>query len=194
MDTLEDFLGFYFPAIHEDIDFGSDIQFLDKELQKLLPAEDESGKHVVDKLVRVYLRTGEARSLLIHNEVQGYRANDFALRVYRCNYRIFDHYGDETISLALLTDEHPGVLDAVYEVCRWGFRQYFTFPVVKLLDYRERRRELEASKNPFAVVTRAFLRAVESRGEDRSRYGWKKAFFLELLGDRIFAPADCRFV
>ena len=39
----------------------------------------------------------------------------------------------------------------------------FQFPVVKLLDYKQRQSELEADRNPFATVVMAHLLAIETR-------------------------------
>lgn len=49
----------------------------------------------------------------------------------------------------------------------------FEFPVVKLLDYRERWAELEESQNPFATVVMAHLKAQETRHADEERKAWK---------------------
>jgi len=35
-DLFEEFLLFFFPDIHQDIDFSRGYQFLDKELQKII--------------------------------------------------------------------------------------------------------------------------------------------------------------
>jgi hypothetical protein len=181
LDTLlPEFLAFYFPDIHQAIDFEKGFEFLDKELQKILPKDDDSGKRVVDKLVKVFLRDGSEKWLLIHIEVQGYRETDFPKRIYQCNYRIFDRFDKEVISVALLTDEHPEYRDNVYKISRWGFRLYFEFPVVKLLDYKDRWDMLVSDSNPFAIATMAFLKTVETKGNDQNRYEWKKHFLLEL--------------
>lgn len=134
----------------------------------------------MDKLVKVYLRDGSEKWLLIHIEVQGYRDPDFPKRVYKCNYRIADRFDEEVISIALLTDDDPNFGAHVYEVSRWDFQLYFKFPLVKLLDYRDKWEELERDRNPFALVTRAFLKTVETQGHDHERYQWKKRFLLEL--------------
>ena len=65
---LPEFLAFYFSEIHQAIDFEKGFEFLDKELQKILPQEDDTGKRVVDKLVKVFLRDGSEKWLLIHDE------------------------------------------------------------------------------------------------------------------------------
>jgi hypothetical protein len=177
---LPDFLAFYFPKIYQAIDFDKGFEFLDKELQKILPQADDTGQRVVDKLVKVFLRDGREKWLLIHIEIQGYREIDFSKRVYHCNYRISDRFGEKVISVALLTDDDPAFRENVYEISQWGFRLYFEFPVVKLLDYRDKWEELEHDPNPFAIATMAFLKTVETQGNDQERYRWKKHFLLEL--------------
>jgi hypothetical protein len=52
--------------------------------------------------------------------------------------------------------------------------------VVKLLDYRHKWDELEHDPNPFAIATLAFLKTVETQGNDQERYQWKKHFLLQL--------------
>ncbi len=177
---LPEFLAFFFPEIHQAIDFEKGFEFLDKELQKILPQEDDTGKRVVDKLVKVFLRDGSEKWLLIHIEIQGYHESNFSKRVFHCYYRIYDRFGEELISVALLTDEDPEFRENVYKISRLGFRLHFEFPAVKLLDYREKWDELERDPNPFAIATRAFLKTIETRGSDQERYQWKKHFLLEL--------------
>jgi len=177
---LPEFLAFYFHEIYRAIDFEKGFEFLDKELQKILPQEDDTGQRVVDKLVKVFLRDGSEKWLLIHIEIQGYRESDFARRVYHCNYRIFDRLGEKVISVVLLTDDDPKFRENVYEISQLGFQLYFKFPMVKLLDYRDKWDELEHDPNPFAIATMAFLKTVETQGNDQERYQWKKQFLLEL--------------
>jgi hypothetical protein len=49
----------------------------------------------------------------------------------------------------------------------------FKFPVVKLLDYQQNWQELEESRNPFATVVMAHLKAQETRGQQQERKTWK---------------------
>jgi len=177
---LPDFLAFYFREIHQAIDFAKGFEFLDKELQKILPQNDDTGQRVVDKLVKVFLFDGSEKWLLIHVEVQGYREIDFAKRVYNCNYRISDRFNEKVISVALLTDDDPAFRENLYEISQWGFQLLFKFPLVKLLDYRDRWAELARDPNPFAIATMAFLKTLETQGHDQERYQWKKHFLLEL--------------
>ncbi len=84
------------------------------------------------------------------------------------------------ISVVLLTDDDPKFRENVYEISQLGFQLYFKFPMVKLLDYRDKWEELEHDSNPFAIVTKAFLKTLETQGNDQERYQWKKHFLLEL--------------
>jgi len=174
-----DFLAFFFPQIYRDIDFSKGFEFLDKELQKILKGS-EVGKRIVDKLVKVYLADGSEKWLLIHIEVQGYQEQNFSERIYIYNYRIFDRYRKEVISLALLTDTESSFRPTTFEVSRWGFKLFFQIPIIKLIDYQEKWDELQQNPNPFAIVVRAFLKTIATQGNNQERYSWKKRFLIEL--------------
>ena len=178
-DSFEPFLEYFFQEVHRDIDFSKGYEFLDKELQQIL-VESETGPRVVDKLVKVFLRDGSESWLLIHIEIQGYAQEVFPERMYVYNYRIFDKFRKEVVSLALLTDDDPRFRPNEYLCSRWGFGVRCWFPAVKILDYRERLAELEASRHPFALIVRAFLKTLETEGNDQETYRWKKTFLLEL--------------
>lgn len=104
----------------------------------------------------------------------------FPERMYVYNYRIFDKFQKEVISLALLTDDNPRFRPNEYHRSRWGFEVLCRYPMVKIIDYRARWEELEASSNPFAIVVRAYLKTLETEGNVQDRYTWKKRFLLEL--------------
>jgi hypothetical protein len=151
---LEPCLAFFFPRVHADIDWARGHEMLDKELQPIV-RQAKHGRRHVDKLVKVWLTTGEEKWLLIHIEVQASKEGEFPERMYVYNHRIFDRYGREVISLAILADDDPAWRPSRYEYARWGFRAGIEFPVVKLLDYAPKYLELEADPNPFAVVVLA---------------------------------------
>jgi len=174
-----DFLAFFFPQIYRDIDFSRGFEFLEKELQKILK-RSEVGKKIVDKLVKVYLNDGSEKWLLIHIEVQGYQEENFSERIYIYNYRIFDRYRKEVISLALLTDTNTNFRPERFQISRWGFDLSFQFPIIKLIDYQEEWDELEQNPNPFSIVVMSFLKTIETKGSERERYSWKKRFLTEL--------------
>ncbi len=163
-EYLEDFFALFFPEIHAQIDWARRPEFLDKELQQVDRAA-ELGRRVADKLVRVWRRGGSEAWVLVHAEVQNQEEADFARRMFVYNYRLYDRHDREVVSLAVLGDEHAGWRPAEYATALWGCGTRFTYPVVKLADYRARRDELEASDNPFATVVLAHLAAQDTRGD-----------------------------
>jgi len=162
-EYLEDFFALFFPEAHAEIDWARRPEFLDKELQQVV-RDAKLGRRLADKLMRVWLRDGGEAWLLVHIEVQSQEEKDFARRMFAYWYRLYDRYAREVVSLAVLGDERPGWRPALYETGRWGCDLRFSYPIVKLRDYRARRAELEANDNPFATVVLAHLAAQETRG------------------------------
>jgi hypothetical protein len=178
-DLFEAFLFFFFPNIHKEIDFSKGYLFLDKELQKIIKSS-KTGKRYADKLVKVYLLDGSEKWLLIHIEIQGYEEKEFPERMFIYYYRLFDKFRRSVISLAVLTDDNPKFRPNEYCRAIGGCELIFRYPLIKIIDYRDRLTELEASQHPFAIIVRAYLKAFEVAGNVKERYAWKKRFLLEL--------------
>jgi hypothetical protein len=169
---FEQFMAFFFPQAHEDIDWSRGHLFLDKELQQVTP-DAAVGRRRVDKLVQVWRRGGDEAWVLVDVEVQSQEEAGFGERMYVYNYRLYDRYRRQVASLAVLGDERAGWRPGKFEYELWGCRAGLRFPVVKLLDYREEWSRLEGSDNPFATVVMAHLKAQETRGEAEERGRWK---------------------
>ena len=185
---FKQFVSFFFPAIYDEVDLEKGYQFLDKELEKIVKSS-MIGKRFADKLVKVYLKDGAEKWLLIHLEVQGYYDADFVKRMYTYNYRIFDRYNEEVISLAILTDDNQSYWPCRYEISRWGFRHLFEFPLVKLIDYNDRIEKLEASRNPFGIIVVAHLKTLATRKDYQSRLTWKLSL-VKALYNKGFSRED----
>jgi hypothetical protein len=165
---FEEFTALFFPQAHAEIDWSLGHEFLDKELQQVT-RDAELGHRLADKLVKVWRRDGAEAWVLVHVEVQSQAEAGFAQRMYVYNYRLFDRYRRTVVSLAVLGDEQPGWRPSRFGYGLWGCEVAFMFPAIKLLDWRERWGELEASDNPFATVIMAHLKAQETRGDDEGR-------------------------
>ena len=183
-------MAFFFPDAHADIDWSRGYEMLDKESQPIV-RRSAHGRRYVDKLAKVWLRDGQERWILIHIEVQAAREGEFPRRMHIYNHRIFDRYGREVISLAILADDDPGWRPTRYEYARWGFRSLTEFPIVKLIDDAGRYQELETDPNPFAVVVLAHLKAVETRRSPEDRRAWKVRLFKGLY-ERGMGHEDVR--
>jgi len=169
-----DFLHFYFPQAHAQIDWSQPHVFLDQELRAVVQ-DAELGKRFVDKLVRVTRQGGQPEWVYVHLEVQGDMQAAFAERMFVYHYRLYDRYRKPIASLAVLADDqvHWQPESFNYEVfgCQLGLR----FPVAKLLDWAGSEARLADSSNPFAVITQAHLATRATRNNASARYAakWK---------------------
>jgi hypothetical protein len=169
---FEPFLQFFFPLVHSGVDWSHEPSFLDKELQKIVP-EAEAGRGTVDKLVQVWARDGAEKWVFVHVEVQSQSDTDFPRRMYVYNHRLEDRFGRMPVSLAILGDDSRAWRPATYQGGQWGCEVQFIFPTVKLLDYRDREASFERDANPFAAITLAHLKTLETRGNVATRQLWK---------------------
>ncbi|BBD62768.1 hypothetical protein NIES2109_56180 (plasmid) [Nostoc sp. HK-01] len=176
---FQDFMSFFFPQAHAQIDWSRGFEFLDQELQQVV-RDAELGKRLIDKLVKIYHIGGEESWLLIHVEVQSQEESDFPKRMFVYNYRIFDRYDRSVASLAVLGDDNINWRPSQFGYDLFGCTVNFQFPIIKLLDYQQRLSELEASRNPFATVVMAHLVAVQTRSNRSQRKQSKLALVRRL--------------
>src|SRR5688572_8734783 len=185
---FEEFLQFFFPQAHRDIDWSRRPIFLDKELQAILRGAPR-GRQYVDKLVKVRLRAGDESWILIHVEIEGSAGPSFTRRMQRYNVRISERYGQEVVSFALLT--HAGARHHVepYDYEHWGFRKLFQFPSMKISSYRGQKERFQRSRNPFALLVLAHLKREEAGGDDARKFSTKKEL-VRLLHERGWRRTD----
>ncbi len=177
---LEDFFALLFPEIHAGIDWARPPVSLEQELRKIV-RDAEVGKRLADKLFRVWRKDGAEVDVMINVEVQGKSDDDFAKRMYVYNYRAFDRFDREVVSVAVLCDEGESFHPKSYTACDlWGCTVRIDFPTVKLREYNQRWDELEASANPFATVVMAHLKAQSTKRKPEERYRWKLRFVRRL--------------
>ncbi len=100
------------------------------------------------------------------------------------DYRIFDRYRRQVVSLAVLTGAGAQARHGVYERGLFGYGTRFTFRAVKLSEYRDRRDALERSRNPFALVVLAHFEKRRAR-TDRERQAVKWRLYRRLLARNL---------
>jgi hypothetical protein len=166
------FLSFFFPHIHDAIDWSQPVESLDKELLQVMP-DAETGARFVDKLVKVWRLDGTAEWVLIHVEVQYQTVTTFPKRMFVYYYRLLDRYAQKVVSLAILGDQRADWRPDVYHEELWGCQLDFRYPVVKLADYETNWQALELHTNPFAIVVLAHLKARETQKDMAARKDWK---------------------
>ncbi len=174
-----EFMEFFFPLAYGEIDWSRKYEFQETELQQVRPTA-EIGKRIADKLAKVWLKNGDELWVMVHIEVQNQRKTGFAERMYTYNYRIRDLFNCKVASFAILTDADAGWRPSEFSEQLLGCGIAFNFPIAKLLDYKDRWQELEESRNPFATVVMAHLKAQETRGQQQERKRWKLSLIRRL--------------
>jgi hypothetical protein len=171
-EWFEQFLLFFFPLIHGEIDWSKGYEFLDKELQQLAP-ESATGPRTVDKLIKVVWKSGAECWILVHIEVQAQAETSFPRRMYVYRYRIDDKFNRPIVSLAILADDELNWRPDEYRESLAGCELRFRFPIVKLLDFASREEWLEEQANPFAIVTLSHLKTQQTHRDPDERTVWK---------------------
>lgn len=177
-----EFMSFYFPDAHKEIDWSKEHVFLDQELRAVVQ-DAELGSRFVDRLVRVNIRNGDESWIYIHIEVQGTRQAEFAKRIFIYNNRIFDRYDKPVASLAVLADGHKEWKPASYGFVVLGCKHTLEFPIAKLTDYEEKLEELLATDNVFGLMTAAHILTRQTRKQHQERYE-AKLRLVRILYDR----------
>ncbi len=186
------FIEYCWPNIAQEVNWEKEYEVLDKELNTIA-RETQTGNRLVDKLIKLWLKTGQETWVLCHVEVQGHPDKFFSKRMFIYRYRLQDRYQKPIISMAILVDKNSHWRPDCYREDLLGCSIEMRFLIVKILDYAKQRAELEASLNPFATVILAQLMVLESNKDPPSLYntkidltrrlykkGWQKNEILEL--------------
>ncbi len=184
-DIFEDFLRFFFPDADDIFDFSKGFEYLDKELEQLFPPEDDHFEtRYVDKLVKVYTKSGQEEWILVHIEVQGYSDKEFPGRIYRYYSRIFDKYDKKITAFAIFTDDQAGFHPNKFEQEFLGTKLTFTYNTYKILDQPDD--ELLETDNPFAMVVLTAKIAIRAKKiTEKQLYNLKYNLAKRLLVKKI---------
>ena len=167
---FESFLKFFYPNIHQQINWKKPPISLEKELKQITASAQTEKRHA-DKLFKVWLLNDQEVWLLIHIEVQSQYDKKFPLRMFIYNYRTFDLYHKPVISLAILGDETKSWRPNSYQYGMGNSQVKMEFSIVKLLDYSWE--ELTKSDNIFAKVVMAHLKTKATHKNFPERKEWK---------------------
>ena len=174
------FFEILWPGVYALIDWSRGVESLEQELRYAIRLAGR-GKRTVDKLFRVWLKDGTEAWVLLHVEFQAQVDATLPERVFICNLLLFARHRKPVASFVVLGDPQADWRPEGYGYSPFGRGAHVSFHMVKLLDWRERREELEASSNPFALIILAHLASLETKRKPRNRLEWKKRLMLWLL-------------
>ncbi|MBL5876753.1 hypothetical protein HV454_06985 [Bacillus sporothermodurans] len=188
-ELFEEFVLFFAPDLYEKVDFQKKYEFLQQELYKEV-IQEKKGKQIADQIVKVYLKSGIEKWLLIHIEVQGDPDPEFPKRMFRYYYRILDKYDRDIVAIALLTDASGGFRPSRYERSSFGTKLTYEYNVYKFKDQKEE--DLIQSSNPFAIAVLAGMYASMSKNDDDTRFRFKLKLMRLLMQKSDFPQEEQR--
>jgi hypothetical protein len=162
---FEEFIAFCWPSKYDEIDWTKGYTMRDKELSKIM-RDSNIGDRTADKLVQIHLKNGTIACILLHIELQRGKEACFEERMFTYRVRLRDFHPIPVTSLAILLDDDENWRPTVYREELWGSSIEMHFPIIKIIDYRSRIPELEASSNPFAEVILAQLASMKKESPE----------------------------
>jgi hypothetical protein len=181
-EMFEEFILFFAPYLHEEIDFSKSPSFLQPELfQKLL--FDGNSRNSTVHIIQVPLTTGKEKWILIHFEIQGKADEAFRKRMFRHFYRIYDRYNQEIYTLALLMNVKTTRRQHYFDYHFFGTSLIYHYNVYNFLE--QNIAQLKQSTNPFSLVVLA-VRYENQASNDAERYALKKELMIQVL--KRFSP------
>ncbi|MGE7998862.1 hypothetical protein ACQKOF_09325 [Lysinibacillus sp. NPDC093190] len=134
-DLFEDFLLFFLPDLHEEVDFSKQVEFLQQVLFKEI-IEHRQGRKVADQIAKVHLKNGKEQWILVHTEVQTIDEVHFAKRMFEYFYRISDRYGKKIVAIAIFTGKSTKSTNQYHEKF-YGTEIMYTFNKFVVSDFDE---------------------------------------------------------
>lgn len=183
---FQDFIEFFLPQAYNLIDFGQPVEFLEQELHKIISDKYKKGKVINDKLVKVRLKNGEEKWILIHIEVQSSYDSGFAERMFTYFYRIYDRYDQKITAIAIYTGDKVAKNYDTYEYKFLGTENIYKFNAYRISSVNEA--SLLASKNPFSLVVLASQYLLKSKDDYDKRFIFKQKL-IKLAKERNYTDA-----
>ena len=148
-EFTEEFIRFFFPDHVNLIQFQKGFDYLDKELQQLIP-KPIKGERRADLLIKGKMMNEEEFGFLIHTEIQGYKDHRFGLRMFESAYRIRDRYQIPTTTLVIYTDDQPKNHFDSYKESFMGSTFEYQFNTFSLI--KNPPEKLAQDSNLFAII------------------------------------------
>ncbi len=183
-ELFEEFLLFFVPDFHEHIDFTKEPDFLQQELFQEV-VDKKKGRRMADQIVKVHLKGGEEKWILVHVEVQSENEEDFSERMFQYFYRIYDRYKQKIVAIAIMTSPYQSKAPQDFRYNYFGTTLHYAYTNCKLVDYDYK--ALRNSENLFSKIVLAAKYMHETKDEDRKRYIFKRKLMREIVRNQNYS-------
>ncbi|HNL08070.1 MAG TPA: hypothetical protein PKH93_10890 [Chitinophagales bacterium] len=168
-----DFLAFFMPRLYADADLTREPTFLEQEFYELL--QPENNEQTLDKLAKVFLKSGEEKWVYVHIEFQTAAESHFARRMYNYYQVIRSKYGKDMTAIVIYTGKHRPRRYNCYQEEHYGTLISYRFNTYSVIQQDEA--ELLANPNPFAIVVLANYYVLKTKANDPERLSFKEQVF-----------------
>lgn len=182
-ELFEDFLLFFVPELHAQIDFGKSPDFLDKELFQEI-ADKKKGRRFADRLAKVRLKNGKEQWILIHIEVQSKKETNFPERMFQYFYRIYDRHQEKIVAIAVHTSPSKNAIPDRFTYDYLGTQLHYMYRNYQTEAYSDE--ELEQSDNIFSKIVLAAKALYQTKDEEHQRYLFKRKLMRELIRNQNY--------
>jgi hypothetical protein len=159
---LPEFIAFFLPKLHEEIDYDVEPTYLEQELQHILETKGYK-KKTTDKLIKMGLKNGKSKWILLHIEVQSYFEKLFGRRMFIIFSWLFTKYDESLVALAIYTSNKvPKIFDHFEEEV-YGTKVRLDFNAYRVMKQNDE--ALMKSDNIFALFVLANKYVNETRAE-----------------------------
>ena len=182
---FQEFMAFFLPSLHEQIDYSIPPEFLDKEMEDIHGRFGKTKRRITDKLVKVYLKSGEFKVLMIHVEVQNAFEKLFAEKMFLYFSMLFFNHRQPIEALVIFTGKRlPKPFDHFELSTPFNTKMRYDFNAYVAMAQDEN--ELIKSENPFAYFVLAHIYMNKTKGKNKKleRLELKKKLY-ELIEDKI---------
>ena len=166
-EFFPDFMEFFLPELHNDIDYSRTPEFLEQEFHDILEKMG-GGKRITDKLVKVFLKDGSEEWILIHIEVQYYFEKRYAGHVFMLKSKLSNLHPDKRItSIVVYTSKPTPRLFDRYSEDFYGTKITYQFNAYRV--WKQNEASLIANQNIFSLFVLANLYLIRTRKKEKGQ-------------------------
>ncbi|WOV86999.1 Rpn family recombination-promoting nuclease/putative transposase [Sporosarcina oncorhynchi] len=190
-DLFEDFLLFFAPELHAHVDFSKSPDFLQQELFQEV-ADEKKGRRMADQIVKVKLTDGAEQWILVHIEVQSENEEDFAARMFKYFYRIYDTHEQKIVAFAIMTSLHKNTTSQDFRYDYFGTTLHYAYTISKIITYDKD--ELRRSEKLFSKIVLAAKLLHETKDEAKRRYVFKRRLMRSIVRNPEYSRTSVQAV
>ncbi len=159
-ENFPDFLRFMYPDADAIFDLQRGLTFMDKELLEIIPdRERKKGKRMADLLVKVFLRDGTEKWILVHTEIEVGNDHGFSHRIFQYYYRLLDRYRVPVETIAVFIGDRGQRPPATYSYSVFRTSLEFRYLSYQIFDHSEQ--EQLVMDNIFAYIVLACQKSLQ---------------------------------